>query len=252
MSIWVGATRCPGTHKNYEAPKPRVNGAKASVASAAGQLASGSGRKGVLDLMRKRIMDEGAEEAFFVADLGVLIRQHRKWMANLPRVVSAPGPSCEPTPVEGLICCSIRQEPFYAVKCNPDMNLLATLVPLCGGFDCASAGEIITMLSLGVDPAQIIFANPCKAPSHLILARERGVDLMTFDCVPELEKVIAPLWRPSRVLVAFTPVSDWLSRLGVSLTDPRHPSPRSPRAAHPDGRQQVALSVSYFLWPCRH
>jgi hypothetical protein len=46
-----------------------------------------------------------------------------------------------------------HKEPWYAIKCNPDPKLLHALLPLCPGYDCASAGEIETMLSLGVKPS---------------------------------------------------------------------------------------------------
>lgn len=40
------------------------------------------------------------------------------------------------------------QEPFYAIKCNTDRGVLKTLLPLASGFDCASMGEIATMLQV--------------------------------------------------------------------------------------------------------
>jgi len=56
-------------------------------------------------------------------------------------------------------------------------------------FDCASKGEIESVLSMNVDPSRIIYANPCKQISALRYAREHGVTLMTFDNVSELEKI---------------------------------------------------------------
>lgn len=44
-------------------------------------------------------------------------------------------------------------------------------------------------MSLGVLPNRIIFANPCKGVDHIKFARERGVDLMTFDNAAELHKI---------------------------------------------------------------
>jgi len=105
-------------------------------------------------------------DAFFVADLGVVVKQFIKWNQYLPDVT-----------------------PFYAVKCNPTMGMLKTLESLGCCFDCASKGEIESVLSLGVDPSRIIYANPCKQISALRFAREKGVNLMTFDNVSELEKI---------------------------------------------------------------
>lgn len=45
------------------------------------------------------------------------------------------------------------------------------------------------MLNLGVDPARILFANPCKAPRALEYARKTGVPRTTFDNLDELEKI---------------------------------------------------------------
>ena len=42
----------------------------------------------IRDAIKNKI-ESGIEDAFFVADLGALVRQHRKWQRLLPRVVSA-------------------------------------------------------------------------------------------------------------------------------------------------------------------
>ena len=54
-----------------------------------------------------------------------------------------------------------------AVKANCDLPTLKILASLGCGFDCASKGEIETVLSLGVPPSDIIYANPCKDPDHI-------------------------------------------------------------------------------------
>lgn len=67
--------------------------------------------------------------------------------------------------------------------------VLEVLASLGIGFDCASQGEIQKVLSLGVAPNRIIFANPTKKNSHIKYAAETGVSLMTFDNVNELYKI---------------------------------------------------------------
>jgi ornithine decarboxylase len=67
--------------------------------------------------------------------------------------------------------------------------VLKSLVSLKTGFDCASLVEMQTMLGLGVDPAKLIYAHPCKPPSHVRYALEHGVELMTFDNEDELQKI---------------------------------------------------------------
>lgn len=49
--------------------------------------------------------------------------------------------------------------------------------------------EIQTVLSLGVKPDRIVYANPCKQSNYIKFAEKVGVDLMTFDNVNELRKV---------------------------------------------------------------
>lgn len=42
----------------------------------------------VEDIIRQKIYQEDIEDAFFVVDVGSIIRQHKKWTENLSRVVS--------------------------------------------------------------------------------------------------------------------------------------------------------------------
>lgn len=108
----------------------------------------------------------GDEDAFFVSDMGEVYRQHLRWKMNLKRV-----------------------KPHYAVKCNPDPEVLRLLAALGTGFDCASKSEIEQVLNLGVDPSRIIYAQPCKTKSYVRFAAERGVKQMTFDNSDELYKI---------------------------------------------------------------
>ncbi|KAM5558498.1 ornithine decarboxylase [Rosa sericea] len=112
-----------------------------------------------------------SEEAFYMLDLGLVSNLMDTWKRNLPMV-----------------------QPFYAVKCNPHPNLLATLVAQGSSFDCASPSEIESILALGVSPDRIIYANPCKASSHIKYAAEVGVNVTTFDSVDEIEKIRK--WHP--------------------------------------------------------
>lgn len=107
----------------------------------------------------------GDEDTFFVADLGEVYRQHLRWKKSLPRVT-----------------------PHYAVKCNPDPEVLRLMKGLGLGFDCASKKEIETVLDLGVDPSRIIYAQPCKTNAYVRYAAQHGVKQMTFDNTDELYK----------------------------------------------------------------
>ena len=81
-------------------------------------------------------------------------------------------------------------QPYYAVKCNPEPTFLRTLAALGVAFDCASRGEAAAVLSLGVPPRRILYANPCKSKSHLEFAAQAGITLSTFDSTNEIHKVL--------------------------------------------------------------
>ena len=50
-----------------------------------------------------------------------------------------------------------RVMPFYAVKSNPDVNILRTLKMLGAGFDCASEAELDAVKKLGQNSGDLIF-----------------------------------------------------------------------------------------------
>ena len=49
--------------------------------------------------------------------------------------------------------------------------------------------EMEAALNLGATPDRIIYAHPCKMRSHLTYAAEKGIKMMTFDTISELNKV---------------------------------------------------------------
>lgn len=79
--------------------------------------------------------------------------------------------------------------PSPAIKSNPDPHVLRLLAALGTGFDCASIGEIRTILAMGIDPSRIVFAHTCKVLSGIAYARSVGVQHMTFDNADELHKI---------------------------------------------------------------
>ena len=80
-------------------------------------------------------------------------------------------------------------QPFYAVKCNPDEELIRQLAQCGASFDCASPAEIDLVLKVGVCASRILYANPCKSHFDIKHACTRGVKMTTFDTVGELEKI---------------------------------------------------------------
>ncbi|KAL8946360.1 MAG: hypothetical protein Q9222_007229 [Ikaeria aurantiellina] len=155
----------------------------------------------IQDTFNRRIQDidtdgcgPGEEDAFFVADVGEVYRQHLRWKLNLKRV-----------------------KPHYAVKCNPDTEVLRLLAALGTGFDCASKAEIEQVLALGVDPSRIIYAQPCKTKSYVRWAATHSVKQMTFDNADELYKIKAHFPDAELFLRILTDDSSSLCRLSLKF-----------------------------------
>ena len=78
---------------------------------------------------------------------------------------------------------------FYAVKANPDAQVLALLARLGSCFDTASVVEIEQALAAGASPDRISFGNTIKKERDIARAYEYGVRLFAVDCEAEVEKV---------------------------------------------------------------
>lgn len=114
-----------------------------------------------------KIVGLSQEDAFLVMDLDVVKHQLDRWRAQLPRA-----------------------DPWFAVKCCPDPGVMRTLALGGCGFDVASKSELEAALSMpGITPERLIYANPCKQPSHIRAAAQAGVHMTTFDNVEELRKI---------------------------------------------------------------
>ncbi len=78
---------------------------------------------------------------------------------------------------------------FYAVKANPDIQMLRYLNRLKMSFEIASEGELEILSSIGVEPARIISSNPVKSLKFLNAARSSGVNYFAFDSEEEVAKL---------------------------------------------------------------
>lgn len=162
------------------------------------------------------------DEPFFVADLGQVLRQHRRWQLNFPDVHAFYG-MYGTSSIESIRSCATRPKLTIdapAVKCNPDTTLLRLLAELGTGFDCASTEELRVVLNLGVDPSRIIFANPCKSASSLLFAARMGVTLTTFDNLDELETIQTFLPTARLVLRIYACDNDAIIMLGEKFGAP--------------------------------
>ncbi|CAK69987.1 unnamed protein product (macronuclear) [Paramecium tetraurelia] len=96
--------------------------------------------------------------------------------------------------------------PYYAIKSNPIDPILKVIVDgPYGTFDCASKGEISTVIKSGVPGSKIVYSNPVKEEKDIQYAKSMGVEITSADTIDELIKIqkIAPemkiLWRISIV-----------------------------------------------------
>lgn len=112
---------------------------------------------------------------------------------------------------------------FYAVKANPDREVLSYLNSLGIGFEIASEGELRILADLGVEPERIITSNPVKTMVFLEQAVSYGIDYYAFDSVAEVDKLSR--YAPNRnVYVRLTVPnegSEWplSKKFGVELED---------------------------------
>lgn len=137
----------------------------------------------IYDIIENILEGNVSEEAFFITDIGKVVRQYQKWEKLLPNV-----------------------RPFYAIKCNPNEVVLKVLAGMGCNFDCASKNEIASVISVVDDPSRIIFANPCKMSNQIKYARAVDVDMMTFDSDHELYKI--KLYHPNAKLILRIKVDD--------------------------------------------
>ncbi|MFI5907700.1 type III PLP-dependent enzyme [Dactylosporangium sp. NPDC051541] len=79
--------------------------------------------------------------------------------------------------------------PFYAMKCNSADEVLGTLAALGSSFEVASIGELRMLRELGIDPAEVLYSNPIKAPQAIAEAHRAGLWRFSFDGEGELRKL---------------------------------------------------------------
>ncbi len=112
---------------------------------------------------------------------------------------------------------------FYAVKANPDVEVLKFLNKLKLGFEIASEGELEILSSIGVEPSRIISSNPVKSLRFLKIAASYGINRFSFDSEEEVEK-LSRIIPKSNVYVRLSVPnegSEWplSKKFGVELDD---------------------------------
>ncbi|NXW60196.1 AZIN2 inhibitor, partial [Eurystomus gularis] len=120
----------------------------------------------LLENLLGELCQASEQQAFFVADLGDIVKKHLRFLKALPRV-----------------------KPYFPVKCNSSEGVIRLLAELGAGFACTNKAEISQVQSIGVPADKIFYRSPCKQVAHIKYAASHGVQLMTFDNEVELSKV---------------------------------------------------------------
>lgn len=118
-----------------------------------------------LKLVRRQLA-KGYQQPFILLDSDIVRDKVNRFQQALPRVT-----------------------PHFAVKANPDKQVLTLLRDLGVQFEIASKEELDILLALDVPAANIFFSNPIKPAAHIRYAMDKGVKWFVIDSVEELHKV---------------------------------------------------------------
>lgn len=80
----------------------------------------------------------------------------------------------------------------YAMKANANEPILKEVLDAGLGVDCVSGNEIITAITNGFTPEQIVFAGVGKTDEDILIGLRNGIHSFNVESLPELE-VIAEL-----------------------------------------------------------
>ena len=103
-------------------------------------------------------------DSFYIVSMNKLNRKINDWYKYFPNI-----------------------HPYYAIKSNPDINVIKYMNNKGLGFDCASMDEISKVLKAGSE--KIIFSHTVKKVNDLIFASKNNVKYTTFDSFCEIKKI---------------------------------------------------------------
>jgi diaminopimelate decarboxylase len=82
-----------------------------------------------------------------------------------------------------------KSEVFYAMKANPDPQVVSYLKSLGCGVDVASSGELLTALEAGIPGSKISFAGPGKTDQEIALAVKSNICSISIENAEEIDKI---------------------------------------------------------------
>ncbi|XP_039973671.1 antizyme inhibitor 1-like isoform X1 [Xiphias gladius] len=163
------------------------------------------GGTALCDVIDNHIYEQTLSEkdAFFVADLGVIMRQHVRWRTHMAQI-----------------------RPYYTVRSNSSPAVIEVLAALGTGFICTNKSELELVQSHGIPSEDIIYSGVCKQVSQIKYAAKNGIDLLVCDNEAELRK-ISRCHPNAKLLVqvsteASNPDDEISMTFGCSLKDCRH------------------------------
>jgi ornithine decarboxylase len=105
---------------------------------------------------------------------------------------------------------------YYAIKANPEREIISLLAELGSNFDIASRPELDMVLSLGIGPDRISYGNTIKKAADVAYFYEKGIRLYATDSKEDLKNLAARAPGSKvyvRILVEASSTADWpLSR----------------------------------------
>ncbi|GIF18065.1 ornithine decarboxylase [Actinoplanes tereljensis] len=88
-----------------------------------------------------------------------------------------------------FLCAMPGVRVHYAMKCNSSPEILRTLAAAGSAFEISSIAELRMLQVHGVDPADVLYSHPIKAPGMIAAAWKAGVRRFGFDSPGELAKI---------------------------------------------------------------
>lgn len=79
---------------------------------------------------------------------------------------------------------------FFAVKANPNLELLRSIRGVVDGLDISSGGELDQAVLAGFDLGKVSFAGPAKTTAELLTSIQKGVGSISVESIRELREIV--------------------------------------------------------------
>jgi len=99
----------------------------------------------------------------------------------------------------------------FAVKANPNINIIRLFANMGAGADVVSQGEIFRSIKAGINPKNIVFAGVGKTAEEIKYALEQGVEEFSVESEAELEllsEVATTIGKPAKFSLRVNPNVD--------------------------------------------